>query len=126
MLRVGNLVLGVDDLPRAIEFWTGALDYVVTEGPDPQDGFTVLGPTADQGTHLALLPSRTPIQSQPRVHLDLHADGAIDQAREVERLVGLGASMVEWAYPDDPDFVVLADTEGNRFCVVDSLWVPGN
>ena len=36
-------------------------------------------------------------------------------------LVALGASPVDWdSYPDDPDFVVLADTEGNRFCVVDA------
>jgi hypothetical protein len=54
----------------------------------------------------------------PHVHLDLYSD---DQAGEVERLVGLGAERVDWpAYPDDPDFVVLADPEGNRFCVIDT------
>ncbi len=37
---------------------------------------------------------------------------------EVERLVALGATRVQWTYPDDADFVVLADTEGNLFCVV--------
>jgi hypothetical protein len=38
----------------------------------------------------------------------------------VERLVGLGASQVAWdSYPADPDFVVLADPEGNLFCVID-------
>ena len=40
---------------------------------------------------------------------------------EVERLVALGAERVDWdLYPDDPDFIVLADTEGNRFCVIDT------
>jgi hypothetical protein len=44
---------------------------------------------------------------------------AADQAAEVERLVSLGAERVDWdLYPEDPDFVVLADTEGNRFCVI--------
>jgi Glyoxalase-like domain len=39
----------------------------------------------------------------------------------VERLVGLGAERVDWdMYPDDPDFIVLADTEGNLFCVIDT------
>jgi hypothetical protein len=39
---------------------------------------------------------------------------------EVERLVGLGAVRVRWdLYPDDPDFIVLADPEGNLFCVID-------
>ena len=42
-------------------------------------------------------------------------------AAEIERLVGLGATRVPWdSYPTDPDFVVLADPEGNRFCVVDA------
>lgn len=57
----------------------------------------------------------------PRVHLDLYAGDAADQAAEVERLVGLGATRVDRdRYPDDPDFVVLADPEGNRFCVIDT------
>ena len=41
-----------------------------------------------------------------------------DLETEVERLVALGAERVEWTYPEDADFVVLADTEGNLFCVI--------
>jgi hypothetical protein len=42
-----------------------------------------------------------------------------DQAAEVDCLLGLGASRVDWQdYPKGADFVVLADTEGNRFCVI--------
>ncbi len=38
-----------------------------------------------------------------------------------ERLVSLGATRVDWdRYPPNPDFVVLADSEGNRFCVIDT------
>ena len=34
--------------------------------------------------------------------------------------MSLGALRVAWdRYPGDPDFIVLADTEGNRFCIVD-------
>ena len=54
------------------------------------------------------------------MHLDLYARDASEQASEVERLVALGAERVDWnLYPDDPDFVVLSDPEGNRFCIVD-------
>ena len=64
--------------------------------------------------------SRTAPQDHPRLHLDLHAAVTLEQAAEAERLVALGAQRVDWdSYPDDPDFVVLADTEGNRFCIVD-------
>ena len=45
-----------------------------------------------------------------------------DQAAEVERLVSQGATRVEWPLDQpNPDFVVLADTEGNRFCVIDAV-----
>ena len=55
------------------------------------------------------------------MHLDLYAGDAADQAAEVQRLVALGATVVDWdLYPPDPDFVVLADPEGNRFCVIDT------
>jgi hypothetical protein len=46
---------------------------------------------------------------------------APDQAAEVERLVRLGARRVHWdSYPPGADFVVLADPDGNRFCVIDT------
>ncbi len=61
------------------------------------------------------------MQEVPRLHLDLYAGDAADQAAEVERLVGLGAQRVDWPHhPEDPDFVVLADPDGNRFCVIDT------
>ena len=64
--------------------------------------------------------SVTPVQEWPRVHLDLLVDSPAEQSSEIHRLVELGATRVSWDYPADPDFVVLADTEGNRFCIVDA------
>lgn len=56
----------------------------------------------------------------PRIHFDLHVANLAEQESEARRLVGLGAKRVEWdSYPDDPDFIVLEDPEGNRFCIVD-------
>lgn len=52
------------------------------------------------------------------MHLDLWVADEDEQRAEVERLVSLGARRVDWAYPEGADFVVLADTEGNLFCVV--------
>lgn len=55
-----------------------------------------------------------------RLHLDLHVADAAEQEAEAERLVALGAIRIEWdSYPDHPEFVVLADPDGNRFCIVD-------
>ena len=45
----------------------------------------------------------------------------LTQRNEIERLVSLGATSVDWhMYPPDPDFVVLADSEGNRSRVIDT------
>lgn len=119
MLRIGVIVLGVTDVPRAAEFWREALGYQLRE-----DGFggwaTVLEPPGGAGPKIALQRSVTPPREHPRSHLDLHVADAAEQAAEVARLVSLGAERVEWdSYPDDPDFVVLADPDGNRFCIVD-------
>jgi predicted enzyme related to lactoylglutathione lyase len=120
MLSIGTIVVGVDDMGRAARFWQQALGYVPRD--EVEDDWTVLIPSDGRpGTHLALQLSETPVQGRPRIHLDLYAGDAADQAAEVERLVSLGAERVDWdLYPDDPDFVVLADTEGNRFCVIDT------
>jgi catechol 2,3-dioxygenase-like lactoylglutathione lyase family enzyme len=119
MLHLGVVVLGVSDVQRAAEFWCAALNYGVRA-----DGFggwaTVLTAADGSGCPIALQHSDTPPQNRPRLHLDLHVADAAEQAAEVTRLLSLGAQQVDWdSYPEDPDFVVLADTEGNLFCIID-------
>ena len=122
MLSVGTVVMGVEDFSRAVAFWTQALGYVPKREITSEDDYMILVPTTGSGTHVALDVSRSPVQEHPCVHLDLYAGNAADQAAEVERLVALGATRVDWdLYPEAPDFVVLADTEGNRFCVIDTV-----
>lgn len=121
MLSVGTVVIGVGDLHRAVAFWTQALNYVPKRPIAADADFTILVPATGDGPHLALDVSETPVQEHPRIHLDLYAGDAADQTAEVERLVGLGGQRVDWdRYPENPDFVVMADTEGNRFCVIDT------
>ena len=121
MLRLGTIVLGADDVERAVAFWSAALGYEPVRFPDSGNDFTILVPPSRQGTRVALQKAETPVQEHPRVHLDLVVDTAAEQAAEIERLVGLGATRVDWdSYPADADFIVLADTERNRFCVVDA------
>ncbi|PZG24482.1 glyoxalase [Spongiactinospora gelatinilytica] len=119
MLRIGTVVLGVEDVPRAVEFWSRALGHVLRDEMD--DDRAVLMPPDGRGFGLALGLSETPVREHPRVHLDLYAGDAAEQAAEVERLIALGAERIAWdLYPDDADFVVLADPDGNRFCVIDA------
>ena len=116
MVRVGSIVLRVDDLARQVAFWTAALDYVPRE--EQSDDFALLRPKNGMGPNLSLDQVRSTVQVPPRIHLDLYTE---DQAAEVGRLIELGASEVHWdKRPSDADYIILADPEGNRFCVVDT------
>jgi catechol 2,3-dioxygenase-like lactoylglutathione lyase family enzyme len=121
VIRLGTVVLGVEDVARAVAFWSAALGYDPVRFEDSENDFTILVPPSRVGTRVAVQRAETPAQEHPRVHLDLVVDDTEEQRAEIARLIGLGATQVEWdAYPDDPDFVVLADPDGNRFCVVDA------
>jgi hypothetical protein len=106
----------VDDLQRQTEFWCAALDYVPRE--ENSDDFVLLRPRDGVGPNLSLDGVPSKLHLPPRIHLDLYAE---DQAAEVARLIALGATEVHWdKRPADADYVILADPEGNRFCVVDA------
>ncbi len=106
---------GVGDVGRVIGFWSAALGNVPRE--EPEDDWVVLVPAQGTGARLSLMQGETEVQEHPRVHLDLYAS---DHEAEVTRLIGLGAERVDWdMYPPQADFVVLADPDGNRFCVIE-------
>lgn len=121
MLTVGTVVMGVEDLHRSVAFWTQALGYVPKREIKVDDDFAILVPAVGHGTHIAPDVGETAVQQYPRVHLDLYAGDVADQAAEVGRLISLGATRVDWdRYPENPDFVVMADPEGKRLCVIDT------
>jgi hypothetical protein len=102
----------VGDVRRAAEFWIKALGYVPRDGHIEEDSVILV----DKGGRAPALA----LDRSDRMHLDLYAADAKEQQAEVERLLSLGAQRVEWSYPDDADFVVLAAPDGNLFCVVNT------
>ena len=109
MVQIGSVVLNVTDIGRAATFWRGALGYVPRAGGHPG----TLVPHGGEGPALLL-------DETDMTHLDLHVGSEQEQQAEVERLIALGAQRVDWVYPDGVSFVVLSDTEGNLFCVVNT------
>ncbi|MBA2518816.1 MAG: VOC family protein [Chloroflexia bacterium] len=113
-LYVGSTVINTADLDRAITFWTAALGYVVRDG-DPT--FAVLTDPRRRWSNVSLQRSDEPKRGRNRLHLDLYT---ADQAGEVARLEGLGAGRLPWEYEAGHDHIVLADPDGNEFCVIQS------
>jgi catechol 2,3-dioxygenase-like lactoylglutathione lyase family enzyme len=115
MLRIAQLTLDVQDIEKMAAFWSAALGYRVERG---DDGNAKLLPPDDAplGTqHMWLQASAGPKDGKNRAHPDLTAD---DPDAEVERLLGLGARHADVGQRGDEPYVVLADPEGNEFCVL--------
>lgn len=112
MLEIGAIVWGVRDLHRAIKFWSEALDYKLKR--EPGVDFAILIPKYGKGMQLSLNSAVTSDKPK-RHHIDLFTH---DQTSEVDRLLKLGANRVDWNYEHESDYVVLADPDGNTFCVV--------
>ncbi len=104
------------DLDVMTAFWCQALDLEhVWTGPS---GGHLLAANDGSGRRLALMPSRSTKTAKNRVHFDLRPDH--DQRGEVRRLEGLGARRIDIGQVD-VTWVVMADPEGNEFCVLRSL-----
>lgn len=106
-VRLGAVVLKVRDADRAARFWTHALGYS-RPGDQPAHASPMLLPPGGDGPQLTL-------DTDDGMHLDLFVPDEAAERAEIDRLLTLGARRVDW--PDVPH-VVLADPEGNLFCVV--------
>jgi len=115
-LYIGSTVINTTDVERAIAFWTAALNYVVRDS-DPT--FAVLTDPRRRWSNVSLQLAEEPKRGRNRLHLDLYAH---DQRTEVARLEGLGATRVHWEYREYADYVVMADPDGNEFCVIQSAF----
>jgi hypothetical protein len=118
--RLVHLVIDSADPLAVATFWAQALGWVpVVEGPDEvvatPAGFEYPGTTALPLTCVLVAEPKT---GKNRIHLDLASTSLDDQAAQVERLLGLGATHVDIGQGDVP-WVVLADPFGNEFCVLE-------
>jgi catechol 2,3-dioxygenase-like lactoylglutathione lyase family enzyme len=116
--RVSCLAIDCRDIAALTDFWCAALGYQVTRRWTDSRG-TEYVETTHQGKPdepiLLFQPVPESKSAKNRLHLDIRPRSGTRES-EVERLVGLGATVVA----DDPDFhwVVMNDPEGNEFCVL--------
>lgn len=101
--------------PRVVaDFWCAVLGWDVIEVGE--DGVSIAPPDRAWPTiDVLAVPERKAVKN--RLHLDLRADGSSTD-EELQRLLGLGAERVDVGQGPDVSWVVLADPEGNEFCLL--------
>ena len=112
--RFTELAIDCADPARVAEFWAAVLEYAVID--TGVDGEVEIGPPGGGGPTLVFVqvPERKSVKN--RVHIDVNPSGQ-DQAAELQRLLALGARQVDVGQRD-VNWVVLADPEGNEFCLL--------
>ncbi|MGN6160601.1 MAG: VOC family protein [Marmoricola sp.] len=116
--RISELVLDCRDPELLARFWCEALDYVVLDREE--DGSVEVGPREGfGGAQPTIFLSKTehPEPSKPRLHIDVNATDR-DQDAELERLLGIGARPADIGQTGEESWHVLADPEGNEFCLL--------
>jgi hypothetical protein len=124
--RLNEIVIDCHDPRRLAEFWCRVLDYEILDGNEEEVEINarqvsreeiLAGPVSP-----SLLFERVPESKtvKNRLHLDVNPIN-VDQQDEVDRLIALGARHVDIGQGEQ-SWVVLADPEGNEFCVLRSVW----
>ncbi|HEX2319754.1 MAG TPA: VOC family protein [Streptosporangiaceae bacterium] len=113
-VRLHHIVIDTHDLPRLARFWTQALGWPVLSERERE---IVIGPDVNAPVGICFMPVTDAKTVKNRVHVDLTTSAA-DRDQEIERLVGLGARRVDVGQTGEESWTVLADPEGNEFCVV--------
>jgi predicted enzyme related to lactoylglutathione lyase len=113
-VRLHHIVVDTHDLPGLARFWTQALGWKILSERDRE---IVIGPEQSAPVGMCFMPVPDAKTVKNRVHLDL-TTSAEDRDEEIERLLALGARRVDVGQTGAESWTVLADPEGNEFCVV--------
>ena len=112
--RWSHVVVDSKDPHALARFWAAVLEWEAEA-----DGDEVEVKAADgSGTALLFVTGDDPKTVKNRLHIDLRPD---DRDAEVERVLALGATRADVGQTGDETWVVLADPEGNEFCVLRAL-----
>ena len=113
--RFTELCIDSRDPHRLAEFWAAVLEWRIQE--DADDDAVELADPEGGPTTLLFIAVPEPKTVKNRLHIDVNPRDR-EQAEEVERVLALGATRADVGQGDDVSWVVLADPEGNEFCIL--------
>jgi predicted enzyme related to lactoylglutathione lyase len=113
-----HIVIDAHDLPGLARFWSRVLGWQILSERERE---VVIGTDVDAPVGICLMPAGEEKSVKNRVHLDLNPGGDVgphDREAEVQRILALGARHVDIGQSGDESWTVLADPEGNEFCIL--------
>jgi predicted enzyme related to lactoylglutathione lyase len=113
-VRLHHIVIDAHDLPLLARFWTQALGWKVLSERERE---IVIGTGENAPVGICFMPVTDRKTVKNRLHLDLTTSAA-DRDKEIERLLALGARRADIGQTGTESWIVLADPEGNEFCLV--------
>jgi catechol 2,3-dioxygenase-like lactoylglutathione lyase family enzyme len=116
-VRWSEVVLDCVDPRRVAEFWSAVLGWPLRRFEEDGEVYYDVEPPVPGMPEISFVPTGEPKTGKLRLHIDVRPTGGATQAEEVERLVSLGATPVDLGQ-GEVSWVVLADVEGNEFCVL--------
>ncbi|WP_188487997.1 VOC family protein [Williamsia phyllosphaerae] len=112
--RIESIAIDTHDSHLLAEFWTRVLGWEIVDVDGP---LIEIGPADGSGPTIDLLAVPESKTVKNRLHLDLRADGCTTE-EEIDRVVALGARRVDVGQDPSVTWTVLADPEGNEFCIL--------
>jgi len=112
-IKIGSIVFQCFEFNKTVDFWQNALNYQPRESAT--DDWVVLMDPKGNGPNLSFQKRDKKREKRNWIHLDLYTE---EQEKEAERIIKCGAKKYPWRYPENADYVVLEDPDGNLFCVV--------
>jgi predicted enzyme related to lactoylglutathione lyase len=109
-----HIVIDAHDLPALARFWAQVLDWKILSEREQE---VVIGPDETAPVGICFMPVTDQKTVKNRLHLDL-APGPDGRDAEVERILALGARRVDIGQTGAESWTVLADPEGNEFCIL--------
>jgi predicted enzyme related to lactoylglutathione lyase len=113
-VQLHHIVIDARDLPKLARFWTQVLGWRTLSNRERE---IVIGADETASVGICFMPVRDEKIVKNRLHLDLTC-GAEERDAEIERILALGARRVDIGQTGAESWTVLADPEGNEFCVV--------
>ena len=114
-LSLHHVIIDAHDLAGLSRFWAEVLDWKILSERERE---VVIGANTSAPIGMCFMPVTDTKVVKNRLHLDLAPGSAGDRDGEIERVLALGARLVDVGQTGNESWTVLADPEGNEFCVL--------